>query len=93
MGILLLIFFVFIVIGYTTKTSKPADHRIRKYRDSQEGSFDTTTTTTNFFNAQHISNQNSFDNYSENCSSDSCGDQGCSDSNCDCGGSEGGSCD
>ena len=90
MGILLLIVFVFLVIGYTTKASKPADHKIRKYRDSQDGSIDTTT---NFFSSQHISSHNSFDNYSDNCASDSCGDQGCSDSNCDCGGSDGGSCD
>ena len=90
MGILLLIFCVFLVIGCATKTSKSVDHRSRNYRDSQNTSFDTTT---NFFSAQHISNQNSFDNYSENCASDSCGDQGCSDSNCDCGGSDGGGCD
>lgn len=59
------------------------------YIISQNDYLDTTTT---FFTDQHISNHNSFDNYSENCASDSCGDQGCSD-NCDCGGSDGGSCD
>jgi hypothetical protein len=90
MGILLFIFFAFLVIGFTIKTSKPADHRMKNYRDPQDGSIDTTT---NFFSAQHISNHNSFDDYSDNCASDSCGDQGCSDSNCDCGGSDGGGCD
>ena len=90
MGIILLIFFVFLVIGYATKTSKPTDHKSRNYKDSNKGSSDTTT---NFFSAHHISNHNSSDSYTNHCSSDSCCDQGCSDSNCDCGSSDGGSCD
>ena len=90
MGILLLIFCVFLVIGCATKTSKSVDHRSRNYRDPHKGSFDTTT---NFFSAQHISNHNSFDSNNDHFSSGSCYDQGCSDSNCDCGASDGGSCD
>jgi len=89
MGIIFLIFFIFVVIGYTRRISKASYFRRRSSKDPSESSFNTI----NFFSLQNIANHNSFDRYTDHCSSDNCCDQSCSDNNFDCGASDGSGCD
>lgn len=90
MVIILLIFFVFIAFSYVTKTPRSSDYTKTNCNDSFDSSFDSTT---NFINLQHTENHNSFDSYTDNCSSDNCCNDNCSDGNCDCNDSGGGCCD
>jgi len=95
--LILLILFTLIVFNYITKTPKSNDHIKTNHNDSYDSSFDTAT---NFINLEHSTNHDSFDGYTDNCSSDNCCDDNCSsdnccdnncsDSSCDCGSSDGG---
>lgn len=88
MRIILLIFFIFVVISYTRRTSKASDFRRRNYRDTHKSSLDTTS----LFSLQNTANHNSFDSYIDHYSTDICFEQSYSDSNCGCGASDGSGC-